>query len=200
MKTLLFLGDSITDAGRLFSKCPDGLGDGYVAALDSMINDGAVNFRLINKGHDGFTVPRIISRLPQDCYPFKPDIVSILAGINDAAVCMNTGISLEDYGFTDHYENLLLSVRSHTTAKIICAGPFIFPYPREYLNWIPLVREMEQRIRELAAKYRITYTPLQDPLNEAAQEYGWEKITVDGVHLTGLGHRLAAEAWLEAMH
>ncbi|MCR1839933.1 SGNH/GDSL hydrolase family protein [Murimonas intestini] len=199
MKTLLFLGDSITDAGRLFSGRADGLGDGYVSVLADRLKDSAQNFRIINKGHDGFTLPRIIHNLSQDCFSCRPDMVSILAGINDASICMNTGLSLKDYGFTAYYEQLLLSIQANTSAKIVCMGPFLFPYPQEYLNWLPLVNEINLCIKELTDKYHLPFIYLQDLLNGAAREQGYSKITVDGVHLTPLGHQLAAGAWLKGV-
>ena len=78
-------------------------------------------------------------------------------------------------------------------------GPFLFPYPQEYLNWLPLVNEINLCIKELTDKYHLPFIYLQDLLNGAAREQGYSKITVDGVHLTPLGHQLPAGAWLKGV-
>ena len=54
MKNFVFLGDSITDAGRLWLPEYNGLGNGYVKILSEKLSD---KFSVINKGHGSFTLP-----------------------------------------------------------------------------------------------------------------------------------------------
>ena len=42
--------------------------------------------------------------------------------------------------------------REGTRARIVCMGPFIFPWPLEYRNWIPLIREIEEVERAAATE------------------------------------------------
>ena len=58
MKTLLFLGDSITDCNHYFD--PENLGYGYVRMISDKIKTPDTNYQVLNKGNDGFTVPALI--------------------------------------------------------------------------------------------------------------------------------------------
>ena len=61
-ETLMFLGDSSVDAGRLGEECADGLGFGFVAELAGKLPEE--KFALINRGHYGFTVRDVWRNLP----------------------------------------------------------------------------------------------------------------------------------------
>ena len=60
MKNFVFLGDSITDAGRLWLPEYNGLGNGYVKILSEKLSD---KFSVINKGHGSFTLPFLLRNL-----------------------------------------------------------------------------------------------------------------------------------------
>ena len=53
MKTLLFLGDSITDCGHSFD--PENLGNGYVRIIAENFSVQKDDVKILNKGIDGFT-------------------------------------------------------------------------------------------------------------------------------------------------
>ncbi len=197
MKTLLFLGDSITDSHRLWQPENRGLGDGYVKMLSGIAAEKHLSVTFINKGHDGFTLPSLIRNLPTDCYPFMPDLITILIGINDIAVSRNCGVPFSAQEFATRYDKLLSEILAHTNARLLCMAPFIFPHPQEYRLWIPDVLRAEAAVAEAAEKYGIPFLPLQDFLNGYALAEGYEKITTDGVHLTARGHRLLAGRWVE---
>lgn len=199
MKTFLFLGDSITDSHRLWMPENKGLGDGYVKMLSDMAAEKHFPASFINKGHDGFTLPSLLRNLPIDCYPFEPDFITLLIGINDIAVSRNCGVPFPVDTFAARYEELLNEILTHTHAKLLCMAPFIFPYPQEYRLWMPDVVLVESIISNLAEKYRLPVLTLHDFLNTHATQNGYEKITLDGVHLTPLGHRLLADRWIKAV-
>lgn len=196
-KKIIFLGDSITDAGHNFQPVREGelgLGDGYVRRIAAMLRSEEADIR--NAGHDGFTVQGLLRMLEWDCLRHSPDVVSILVGCNDAAVCMNTGRTLDETGFAESYKRLLKRIREGTRARILCMGPFIFPCPLEYRNWIPLIREIEEVERAAATEAGALFIPLHDLLSREAGIAGYDRITVDGVHLTGRGAELIAREWL----
>lgn len=199
MNKIVFLGDSITDAGHCFSE--NLLGDGYVNLVDKelkMQSTGGKTYQIMNRGHDGFTIHGVWRMLEYDCISMKPDVVSLLIGCNDAGVVMNTGRSLAEQQFAECYEAVIREIKNHTHAKIICMAPFILPHPREYVNWIPVIREIERIERNIAEKYQAGYVPLQDELVKVAEEYGYERITVDGIHLCECGNYVVAKMWEKA--
>ena len=67
MPRLLCLGDSTTDRGRQFYADPSG-----------------------NRGIDGFTLERLHQNMDSWLEASDPDIVTVLIGINDIGIMMNT--------------------------------------------------------------------------------------------------------------
>ena len=199
MKKIVFLGDSITDAYHNFGIDDKGLGDGYVGCIDRKLNKIEEKVKILNKGHDGFTIQGLKRCLFQDCILQKPDVVSILIGCNDVGVMMNTGRTLEQQGFRENYEKVIREIRWQTDAEIICMAPFIFPYPAKYANWIPAIRETEEIVRDIAGIYKLSFLALHDELQEAAEKYGYNAVTVDGIHLTRMGAEIVAELWMKAI-
>ena len=192
---IVFIGDSITDANHNYSE--DSLGEGYVKQIADELRLSYPHVEILNRGHDGFTVFSLWKFLDHDCISKEPDIVSILIGSNDVSIKMSTGKTLEEQGFREYYEKILKKIRQKTDAKIICLGPFIFPHPLEFKNWIPDMKKAEAMIRMAAEKYDAVFIPLHDALNDAvAGDY--DKITTDGTHLTTEGARIVAEKWMSA--
>ncbi len=196
MKTILFLGDSITDCNHSFD--PDNLGYGYVRLISEKISDDA---RCINKGIDGFTMPALRRLWKTQCLSLSPDMITILIGINDLAVMKNTGMDFARgiEHFTENYRELLEEIRLITDCPIILMEPFIFPYPAEYALWEPELHEMCEAISQLAMQNHTRFLPLWDTLASAAKLHGYGKITTDGIHLTKLGHEIVAEKLLETL-
>lgn len=194
-KTILFLGDSITDAHHNLNADHKGLGDGYVSVIAKRME--AEDNCIMNRGHDGFTVRGLLLMLEMDCLRFDPDVVTVLIGCNDVGIEKNTGRTLSDQKFGYHYERLIKELRSKTRARIICMGPFIFPKPEEYLLWIPQILEAEELEHQIAKKYGVEFIPLHETLNQAAEQEGAAAITIDGTHLTERGARITAQLWLD---
>lgn len=199
-KKVIFLGDSITDAGHNFETPVPGkpcLGDGYVKMTEELLKQHHIlQIDLLNCGHDGFTVSALLRMLEHDCLSRDPDIVSILIGSNDAAVCMNTENTLEKTEFRKNYGQVLDQIRNRTNAQIVCFGPFIFPWPLAYRNWIPMIRQIEVIEKEEAQRRDIPFIPLHDRLNREAQTQGYDAITQDGIHLTQAGAEILAQIWV----
>src|SRR5690606_9088299 len=87
--TILFQGDSITDAGRdKENQSPNNnraLGSGYAfLAAAKLLHDHAAQHPVIyNRGISGNKVHQLADRWDADCIALKPDILSILIGVND---------------------------------------------------------------------------------------------------------------------
>lgn len=195
MKNFVFLGDSITDAERLWIPEYNGLGNGYVQLLAEKLSN---NFTVINKGHDSFTLPFLLRNLETDCLSFSPAAVSILIGINDIGVAKNTGKSLRAQEFAYNYDTLIRRLLEASISSVFLLSPFVFSRPQEYLNWLPEVREVENTIEALARQYQLPFLPLQERMQESEKQYGTEMLTPDGIHLTPFSHELLAKWWLEA--
>ena len=198
MPRLLCLGDSITDCGRLFSADPSG--NGYVKILSGLLHNAGYDFSMENRGIDGFTLERLLQNMDSWLEASDPDIVTVLIGINDIGIMMNTRRSSAQQQdlmnkFVTRYELLAkkLSCTNSRKRKLYFLEPFVFPWPRCYASWFPLLSQMSVHIRTISQKYGAVFVPLQDDLNQKASLHGMSAITEDGIHLTRQGHRILAE-------
>ena len=88
-QTILFQGDSITDAGRnkedMSYNNARALGTGYamLTAGQLLQKYAHLDLKIYNKGISGNKVFQLAERWDKDCLDLKPDIVSILIGVND---------------------------------------------------------------------------------------------------------------------
>ena len=87
MTILTCLGDSITDCDHCFSR--DSLGNGYVKILSDRFERDDSDYQVRNYGTDGFTINRLLQRIQGDS-DFTSDIITILIGINDIGLIINT--------------------------------------------------------------------------------------------------------------
>ena len=106
-KTILFTGDSITDGNRYRDEKDRGdlnhqMGHSYAyvvnALLGSLYPEKAFHF--LNRGISGNRIIDLYGRMYEDIVALKPDIVSILAGVNDGPQAEHTYVATgaEKYG------------------------------------------------------------------------------------------------------
>ena len=87
--TILFQGDSVTDAGRS-REDPDDLGPGYPRFAAETLKKSYSGLTVINRGISGNRSCDLVARWDEDCLALKPDLLSILIG----AFFMVTGFVL----------------------------------------------------------------------------------------------------------
>ncbi|WP_088809786.1 MULTISPECIES: SGNH/GDSL hydrolase family protein [unclassified Listeria] len=190
MKTILFQGDSITDAGR--NRADSGsLGEGYVAMISRMLPE----FRVINRGVSGDLTTDMRARWQQDAIRLAPDYLSILIGINDTWRSFSEWRDTSTGTFKAVYADVLEDVTQNTEAKLILMEPFVLPIPADRKDWRADLDPKIHAVRELADEYGALYVPLDGMLNAAGIAQGYAEIAPDGVHPTKRGHELIAEAW-----
>ena len=87
---ILFQGDSITDAGRNKGREDQindaaALGGGYagLAAGQLLIDRPGSGLKIYNRGISGHKVFQLADRWQKDCLDLKPNLLSILIGVND---------------------------------------------------------------------------------------------------------------------
>ena len=82
----LFQGDSITDGNRGRNEDPNHImGHGYAFSVASRIGADfpSGGFTFFNRGISGDTVTKLEQRWQTDALDLKPDVLSLLVGIND---------------------------------------------------------------------------------------------------------------------
>jgi len=201
MKTILFQGDSITDALRN-RDVPSDLGKGYpnlVSAHIGFENPGEYEF--INRGISGNRIVDLYARIKIDLINLKPDIMSILIGVNDVwhEVSRQNGVAPDK--FKRIYSMLIEEVKEALPEiKIIILEPFVLegPATAENMEKFAEVKEMAKAAKEVAEENNLVFVPLQEKFDEAAKLAPTTYWLDDGVHPSPKGHELIKREWLKA--
>lgn len=205
---ILFQGDSITDWGRTHTETApntsQGLGNSYpfAAASNLLAQYADKNLSIYNRGVSGNKVFQLAERWDADCLALKPNVLSILVGVNDHWHKLN-GTYPE--GTIDKYRNDYKALLERTKqalpdVKLIIGEPFAFTGVR-YVNqsWYPKFNEFRLAAREMADIYHATFIPYQNIFDEALKLAPAAYWSVDGVHPTVAGAGLMAKVWLETV-
>ncbi len=200
---IVFQGDSITDAGRdRTGENPSGLGQGYVNLLAATLGarHPGRGYEILNRGIGGDRVESLHARWQADTLSLRPDVLSILVGINDAFIQRSVDPSLFYDGFTETYRLLLRQFRGFfPEAKLVLMEPFTLDAGNyDYLpEVLPHLRKKQNAARALAEEFDAVFVPLQARFEAAAKLAPAAYWLSDSVHPTPAGHGLIAEAWIE---
>ena len=200
MKTILFQGDSVTDCGR--SRDNDSwLGSGYPLLIEAALGlDAPGEYRFINRGVSGDRVASVYKRRKEDIIDLKPDFMSLLIGVNDIWHPLNQGIITDTAKLEAQLDTLICEVQSALPeTKILLMAPFILraaatddspDLPNRFSSFYRGVREIAERMQNLAAKRDVAFLDLQSAFEEAAKAAEPSYWLADGVHPTIKGHEL----------
>lgn len=203
MKTILFQGDSITDAGR--SRDHDGfLGEGYPHLVAGSLGyDNPNEYHFVNRGISGNRIVDLYARIKADIINIKPDIMSILIGVNDVwhELEWNNGVDEEKY--FKFYCMLIEEIKEALPdIKIMILEPFVLKGTATETYWegfstrVPI---MAAKAKMIAEKYNLTFVPLQQKFDEVSASCPADYWLGDGVHPTVKGHELIKREWLKAL-
>lgn len=205
--TLLFQGDSITDAGRKkddkTANTASALGNGYamIAAATLLNGNPGKNLKIYNKGISGNKVYQLAERWDAEALDLKPDVLSILVGVNDywhMAKHNYTG-TLKTY--TDDYTALLQRTKDKLPdVKLIIGEPFAVNGISAVDNsWFPAFDGYREAAKDIATQFGAYFIPYQSIFDEAQKKAPGVYWTPDGVHPSLAGAQLMAAAWLKAV-
>lgn len=206
--TILFQGDSITDAGRdKENNSPNSnrmLGNGYalLAAVNLLETHAAKQLSIYNKGISGNKVHQLDARWDKDCLTIKPNVLSILIGVNDYWHTLSSGYDGTIQVYRNDYRKLLdRTMEALPDVKLIIGEPFAVNHVKAVTDdWFPAFDEYRAAAREIADAYGAVFIPYQQVFDEAAKRAAPSYWTGDGVHTTLAGAQLMAEAWLRAVN
>ncbi|NMA83424.1 MAG: SGNH/GDSL hydrolase family protein [Epulopiscium sp.] len=198
---VLFQGDSITDCGRN-RQDENHLGTGYAMMTAAWFNAlyPEKNIRFLNKGISGNRAIDLKNRWTQDCIDLKPDIVSILIGINDTwrRYDRDDPTSTEDY--INYYRYILAEIKEKLGAKVILCEPFLLSVTEaQKKDWREDLDPKINGVRELAREFGAIYVPFDGLFAAASTKQPPVYWAADGVHPTAAGHALMSQAWLRAV-
>lgn len=208
--TILFQGDSITDGLREKNRdrawdLNHQMGHGYAFLVNAAW--GAQyperRFAFINRGISGNRIADLYGRWQEDAVNLRPDVLSILVGINDVGFTMweQSGSGPERFGRI--YQLLLDEARAANPALLtVLMEPFVMPVGERkdaYQDWLSLLRPLQEQTRLIAERNGAIFIPLQERFERLCQVREASYWVWDGIHPTVSGHQVIADAWMEAV-
>ncbi|MDK9497645.1 GDSL-type esterase/lipase family protein [Streptomyces katrae] len=207
--TVMFTGDSITDCQRLESE--DGLGFGYPfrVAGEWGLRHPDRHVTWLNTGISGHKVMDLEARWRTDVLDARPDLVSILVGVNDMGwhTIDPAGRVIPTEEFEAGYDRLLAPLAEAGT-ELILIEPFLLPIrgvveagaarigEEVRKQWRTDLDPKIQAVRGLAHRYGAQLIAADGMFAELSTTTGPEYWAADGVHPTPAGHAALAAAWL----
>ena len=201
-KLILFQGDSITDGNRYKDKSSEwdlnhqiGHAYPYVIAATLGAQHPEKRYAFKNRGVSGNQIAQLFGRWTQDTLMFKPDILSILVGVNDQG---ETG---SDPARFERVYRMLLdeTLAVNESAKFVLIEPFLLPvgpWARDWSRHAAKMKHYQEATARVAADYGAVFVPLQEKFNALAAQYGETYWLWDGVHPTEAGHGVIAFEWM----
>ena len=200
-KTILFQGDSITDSCRR-NEWGSNIGFGYATLVAGALGLAEpYQYDFINKGVSGNRIVDLYARWKVDGLNLKPDLISILIGVNDTWHGLHeneNGVEVER-AERIYRELLQWTKQVLPDVKLVLMEPFYLDtgtFPQE---GIEDVAKRAVFTKKLAEEFGATFIPCQSLLNEKlklAEAKYWLR---DGVHPSPAGHQVLTDAWIAAV-
>ena len=200
---ILFQGDSITDADRSRNDSSL-LGRGYPLLVEASLGlEAPGEHEFLNRGISGNRIVDVYARIKCDIINLKPDVMSILIGVNDVWHELGespNGVSADK--FFKIYSMLIEEVKEALPdIKIMILEPFVLEACSTTEHWEVFSTEVAKRAsmaRKIAEKYSLPFIPLQQGFDELARKAPNSYWLGDGVHPTAKGHEFIKNQWLKA--
>ncbi len=200
--TLLFQGDSITDAFRKPEELNDAyrLGAGFTLLIGSLLRatSGRTNLAVVNRGIAGHNASNLLGRWQRDTLEVGPDVLSLLVGINDANQAAHDGRDPLP-AFRAACDRMLKELRNALPrCRLVLCEPFSLAVPGCHADLHRHCATLRTHVRQLAATCGATLVPLQAAFDAVAGDHP-EFWIYDGIHPTAAGHWLIAQTWLQTV-
>jgi lysophospholipase L1-like esterase len=200
----LFQGDSITDGNRGRNEDPNHImGHGYAFSVASRIGADfpESGFSFFNRGISGDTVDDLDRRWKTDTLDLKPDVLSLLVGINDVG---NIVRRWEEPGTLDEFEGVYRKLLNRCTDQnpnilFVLGLPFVYPVgsrKEKWELWSTQTLARAKVVRNIAKDYNAVCVDYPNVFEKALKRAPIDYWIWDGVHPTVFGHELMAREWI----
>jgi len=139
----------------------------------------------VNRGISGQTTPQMLLRFRQDVIELKPELVVILAGINDIAE--NTGPITQDE-ILNNIISMVELARANKIKVLLCSV-----LPANRFQWRPSIKpadkviELNKKILDYATKSNLNYVNYYNEMVDDQKGLKYE-LGEDGVHPNAKGY------------
>lgn len=200
---VLFIGDSITDAGRAHpvGEATGGLGNGFVALIDAMVQVRApeLGIRVVNVGTSGHTVRDLEARWQTDVLDQRPDVVSIMIGVNDVwrqfdmPFRPDTHVRRDEY--TETLERLVARTAPQVKTLVLMSAFYMEPNRSDAMRL--MIDAYNDAARALAERHGAVWVDAQAAMDRLLTfrypaYLGWDR-----VHPNLVGTTALAECWVD---
>ena len=200
--TIVFIGDSISDAGRTDPAYkPFGFGYVHFVANYLLGKYPKHNLNILNTGISGNTIRDLKARWQKDCLDHNPDILNILIGVNDVWRQFATedelpyAVLLDEYKAT--YRELLTLAKRKCNSQLVICEPFMF-CDDFYNPMFAHLRLYIEAIHRIADEFDACLVPLQKAIDEHIKGVPPHNWSIDSVHPEIWAHAWIAQQWLIA--
>lgn len=202
---LVFIGDSITDMkwGRNEKDRNHYLGHSFVYLIASRLGADMPEAKLefFNRGKSGNRVSDLKARWQKDAIDMKPDVLTILIGVNDVSRGGGKPVALTQWE-ADYRDILSRSRQANPDLKIVLLDPFVLRSGRlkpdeKWKFWRGEIDKQRSIVARLAKEFATVHITTQDVFDRAAKEVNPEHWIWDGVHPLPQGHELIAREWIQ---
>lgn len=204
--TFLFQGDSITDGNRTRNKDWNhvmGHGFAYMISGRLWADHPRHEFQFYNRGISGNKIPDLEKRWQADTLDLKPDLLSILIGINDVSAFISGDQAMSAEAYEKGYRDLLKkTVEELPGIQLVLCEPFILKVGWIAEKWDIYQTEVQKRQRivsKLAGEFNAIFIGFQKTFDDALDKAPAEYWVWDGIHPMPAGHELMAREWIRAV-
>ncbi len=204
---VLFQGDSITDAGRDRRREDNAndaraLGTGYALFIASQLlaQRPEAGLKIYNRGISGNKVFQLAERWDKDCLALKPNVLSILIGVNDLWHTLDGNYNGTVEIYEKDYRALIARTRGALPGvRLVICEPFVLRTGAVTDKWFPEFDRYRAAARRVATDARAVFVPFQAMFDKAVQAAPPGYWAGDGVHPTIAGAGLMAQTWIETV-
>jgi len=203
---ILFQGDSITDCGRSRENNIN-VGTGYALLVKSALGfEEPAAHEFLNRGISGNRIVDVYARIKKDIINLKPDVMSLLIGVNDVWHELGDDPNgVDNDKFFKIYCMLIEEIKEALPdLKLMILEPFCLAgtaTTATEAKWQGFSTEVPKRAamaKKVAEKYGITFIPLQEKFDKLCESAPADYWLIDGVHPTAMGHQMIAREWIKA--
>jgi lysophospholipase L1-like esterase len=200
--TFLFQGDSITDGNRTRNNDWNHvMGHGYQFIIASKLwyDFPEKKFHFFNRGISGNTITDLEKRWDTDTIALKPDLLSMLIGINDISAWINGNKNYTPEAFGDKYRDLLQKTKTELpSVQLVLCEPFILPVGKVKEKWELYdneIRKYQAIVQKLSMEFNAIHVAFQQCFDKALKKAPADYWIWDGIHPMPAGHQLMAVEW-----